>query len=146
MATKKPKNSKKKTGQEGTDIPLANIPDRMRRAYTDDFKTKAAQRIIGGESPQAVAEELDLSRSLVTKWVARLKAGQPITEPRGVYNRTPKAGAPSDVAGVLRDALVRSQRARDERLEAAAMIVAADIGGKDGESIAKQIRARKTAT
>ena len=142
------KNSKKKTRSTGTDIPLHNIPERSRthKSYTDDFKRNAVKMLKAGDkSAEQIAAELGVpSGSMVSKWARRVEAGLPITA-RGAG---PAAGVNigSEIAGQLKQALAKATKARDDRLEAAAMIVEHDVGGHDGGQLAKSIRKQKRET
>lgn len=140
--TKERKNHAKK---RGTDIPLDNIPDRVtRQQYSDETKLEAVKRVKAGEAVSAVAKAMGIpSDSVIFGWIKRVDAGLPVTNRNGP--RPGKSAAPeiSDVAAALKTGLARANKARNERLEAAALIVEHDGGTSESAKLAKQIRALK---
>lgn len=156
MKTPRKKTAKKKT--EGTkaakDIPLKDIPDSLsRKSYTDAFKIEAANRVIAGESAEAVAAALNIpTGSLVSKWAQRVREGLPVTAARGTAAAAQKKKGAADHGNgyadmaAIREALERAVRARDERLEVAAAIVEFDGNdARESKELAKRIRAMKRA-
>jgi len=141
---RKKKGTRKKA--TATNIPLDAIPERShaRRVHTDDFKITAAKRVIeGGESREHVAAELGLAPSLISGWVKKIRAGEPVSKRGGTK---PAAAPPAKLDGwnldlsSVRRALNEAIKARDERLEIAAAIVELDGPAEAGANLAKHIR------
>ena len=145
---KKAKAPTTKKRSVGTDIPLDNIPDRVvRQTYTDEFKMEAVKRVQAGESAEAVSQSMGIpGPSVISNWRSRVEQGLPVTNrpPRGPTKA--REDNPADASGMLKAALARAIKARDERLEAAAMILENDIEGKEGAALAKNVRGHKRAT
>lgn len=57
----------------------------LRKAYTDDFKRKAVQRVEKGERIKDVSEELGIHTSMVSQWRKRFGKKPPAGKARGPY-------------------------------------------------------------
>lgn len=72
-----------------------------RRAFSDEFKEKAAKRVVeGGETQAAVAESLGVHASVVSNWVAsaRRKADYQARAVKRIANRKAKAAGAAPLA------------------------------------------------
>lgn len=72
-----------------------------RRAFGDEFKEKAAKRVVeGGETQAAVAESLGVHASVVSNWVAsaRRKADYRARAVKRIANRKAKAAGAAPLA------------------------------------------------
>ena len=64
------------------------------RVFSPEFKAAAVKRMGSGESPSALARELNVRRKLLYEWRERVLSGQPLRT-RGRPKREASGGAPS---------------------------------------------------
>jgi transposase-like protein len=127
-------------------IPLDNIggAPSLRANYSADVKKKAVAMVMAGKSHGEVAEELRIvNSSIIGKWMSIVKAGGDLGKRGGGLPPANSTKSAPNFAAGLRASLDGAARERDERLEAAALIVEADAGGRDGADLAKRIRTFK---
>lgn len=95
------------------------MPDKKRRKFDDAFKTAIVARINAGEKVRAVASEIGVVNSVVSRWVVNSKkTGRP-TKPRGgdMHSKGKKKTAPMQKQGRAYPAAFRSMALqRAERL------------------------------
>jgi len=79
---------------------------RVARAYTEEFRRKAVERVDAGEKTVDVAKDLDLSASLIRGWKQKIESGKGFEE-RKSYDAAFKRKAVARMANETREAVAK---------------------------------------